>query len=104
MFVPIQSSTQAVALRTLTRAPLAAMGVARDPRRGRGVGFLDPVLFSPTHAPPTEPLMPNKNTMKCLMSSIEYFSYLCSGSIIPAGASNKRSTKKEQKKKTGQSG
>ena len=33
-----------VSLRAFTRAPLAAIGVAQDPRRGRGVGLLDPTV------------------------------------------------------------
>ena len=33
-----------VSLRAFTRAPLATIGVAQDPRRGRGVGLLDPLF------------------------------------------------------------
>ena len=32
-------------LRAFTRAPLATIGVAQDPRRGHGVGLLDPLTF-----------------------------------------------------------
>lgn len=35
-----------VGLRVFTRAPLATMGVAQDPRRGCGVGLLDPFMYT----------------------------------------------------------